>query len=55
MAFCPVVSAAAGLRLLTPVLSRFRLVISIVYFAVMLAVQFWYSLLLFGHLFGDWL
>ena len=53
--FLVVLSTAAGLKLLTPALSRFRIFLSVAYFLLMLGLQFWYGFLLVGHLFGDWL
>jgi hypothetical protein len=55
MPFCVVLSTAAGLKLLTPALPRLQIVLSVIYFLAMLGLQLWHTLLLWGHIFGEWL
>jgi hypothetical protein len=53
--FGAIAATALGLKTLTPVLTRFRVLLSIVYFLGMLSLQLLTALYLMGYLFGEWL
>lgn len=53
--FAAIAATALGLKVLTPLLTRFRVVLSIFYFIAMLVLQFAAALYLMGYLFDEWL